>query len=311
MYRFLLTPRWWAINVFVVLAVPICLAAGTWQLSRFEAQVDSHREQERLAEGEGEVRPLAELLPLTTETVGHQAEITGSFDAEHQLLVPERMVDGRRGFYVLTPLRPTDGSPAVPVVRGWLPGRADPAAAPEPPAGEVTVVGALQAAESPSKVSGRTEGLAPGELGVIGAASLINVLPYEVTDSWITVREPEPPLVAVPATAPTGTGLDLDAFQNLGYTAEWFVFAGFAVFMWFRLFRREVEQQRDRELGLTDEGPAPGGGTAAPGRPNGPDRPDRPTGPGGPKTRDEPDERAGATRPNRPPERPADDLART
>ncbi|MDT0266971.1 SURF1 family protein [Streptomyces sp. DSM 44915] len=263
MYRFLLTPRWWAINVFVVLAVPICLAAGTWQLSRFEDQVDSHRAHEELAEGTGEVRPLADLLPLTTETVGQQAEVTGSYDPEHQLLVPERMLEGERGFYVLTPLWPADGSPAIPVVRGWLPGAADPATAPEPPTGEVTVVGALQAAESPSKVSGRTEGLAPGELGVIGAASLINVLPYEIEDAWITVREPAAPMAAVPVTAPTGTGLDLDAFQNLGYTAEWFVFAAFAVFMWFRLFRREVEQQRDLELGLLDEpaGPAPKGGT--------------------------------------------------
>ncbi|SOD67724.1 Cytochrome oxidase assembly protein ShyY1 [Streptomyces zhaozhouensis] len=303
MYRFLLTPRWWAINVFVVLAVPVCLAAGTWQLSRFEAQVDSHRAQQELAQGEGEVRPIAEMLPLTTDTVGHQVEVTGTFDAENQLLVPERMVDGERGFYVLTPLRPADGSPAVPVVRGWLPGAADPAAAPEAPGGEVTVVGALQAAESPSTVSGRTEGLAPGELGVIGAASLINVLPYETEDSWITVRDPEPPMAAVPATAPTGTGLDLDAFQNLGYTAEWFVFAGFAVFMWFRLLRREVEQQRDRELGLV-EGPAP-----SPGAPKdaGETRAGDTEGAEGTAG----DATAAASRSNRPPEQSADDLART
>ncbi|UED85464.1 SURF1 family protein [Streptomyces profundus] len=292
MYRFLLTPRWWTINIFVMLAVPICLIAGIWQLGRFESQVDSHREQQKLAEGTGEVRPVGELLPLTTETVGRQAEATGTFDPEHQLLVPERMIEGRRGFLVLTPLLPADGSPAVPVVRGWLPGAADPAAGPEPPAGEVTVVGALQAAESPSKVSGKTEGLAAGELGVIGAASLINILPYPVEDSWITVREPEAPLVAVPATAPAGTSLDLDAFQNLGYTAEWFVFAGFTLFMWFRFFRREVETLRDAELGLTDDGPATAAGPGAPGGPRSPEGPERPAS-------------------EQPPDRQADDLART
>jgi hypothetical protein len=55
---------------------------------------------------------------------------------------------------------------------------------------------------------------------------------------------------AVPPSAPANTGLDLKAFQNLGYTGEWFVFAGFVVFMWFRLLRREVEFVRDAELGL-------------------------------------------------------------
>jgi cytochrome oxidase assembly protein ShyY1 len=256
-YRFLLTPRWWAINVFVVLAIPVCLVAGSWQLSRFEDQVAAHREQQDAAEVTGPARPLARLLPPTTETVGEVATVTGRFDAGEQLLVPDRELDGERGFYVLTPLLPSDGGPAVPVVRGWLPGAADAGRVPEPPAGEVTVAGALQAAESPSEVGGGATGLPDGQLAVIGAASLINVLPYEVVDAWITVRDAEAPLAAVPPTAPSGSGLDADAFQNLGYTAEWFVFAGFAVFMWFRLFRRELEAKRDEELGLTpeDEGP--------------------------------------------------------
>jgi hypothetical protein len=83
------------------------------------------------------------------------------------------------------------------------------------------------------------------------------VLPYPVLDGWLTVSDATAPLTAVPPTAPAGTGLDADAFQNLGYTAEWFVFAAFAVFMWYRLFRREVETRRDAALGLpVDERPA-------------------------------------------------------
>jgi cytochrome oxidase assembly protein ShyY1 len=262
-YRFLLTPRWWAINVFLVLAVPVCLAAGTWQLARFEDRVANHRDQQELAENTGAPRPLADLLPPTSDTVGRAAEVTGTYDAAHQLLVPGRVLDDREGHYVLTPLRPAGGGPAVPVVRGWLPGAADPDAAPAPPAGEVTVTGALQAAESPSSVTGPTSGLPTGQIGVIGAASLINVLPYDVLDAWLTLTDADAPLTAVPAAAPTGTGLDLDAFQNLGYTAEWFVFAAFAVFMWFRLFRREVELRRDAELGLLPDQPGRPDETAA------------------------------------------------
>lgn len=54
----------------------------------------------------------------------------------------------------------------------------------------------------------------------------------------------------VPAAAAQGSGLDLKAFQNLGYTGEWFVFGGFVLFMWFRLVRREAEAARDIQLGL-------------------------------------------------------------
>lgn len=66
-----------------------------------------------------------------------------------------------------------------------------------------------------------------------------------------------PGLKAVPAAAPQNSGLDLQSFQNLGYTGEWFVFAGFVVFMWFRLARREAEALRDLELGITPEDAEP------------------------------------------------------
>ncbi|MCZ9347388.1 SURF1 family protein, partial [Streptomyces sp. TRM76130] len=66
MYRFLLTPRWWGINVFVVLAIPFCVFMGSWQLSRFEDRVDEHHSADRLAESARTqaARPLADLLPV-------------------------------------------------------------------------------------------------------------------------------------------------------------------------------------------------------------------------------------------------------
>lgn len=270
MYRFLLTPRWWGINVFAVLAIPVCLFMGSWQLSRFETRVDSHRDQQTQADEArtADSAPLADLLPVSTETSGRRATATGRYDTAHQLLVPDRDLDARKGFYVLTLLR-TDAGKALPVVRGWLPGDAgskdDAAKIPAPPSGQVTVVGALQASESPSSKGVRTSGGLPqGQLGVISAASLVNLVPYAVYDAWITVAEAAGPLTAVPPAAAPNSGLDLKAFQNLGYTGEWFVFAGFVAFMWFRLYRREAEAARDLALGIT------------------PDRPDGPSDPDGP-----------------------------
>ncbi|GAA4001917.1 SURF1 family protein [Streptomyces marokkonensis] len=254
MYRFLLTPRWWGINVFVVLAIPFCIFMGSWQLGRFEDRVQDHETTttEQDSTGRGAARPLAEMLPVDKATVGEQTTVSGRYD--DQLLVPERKLDDREGYYVLTLLRTDDGE-ALPVVRGWLPGAPDPAKAPAPPTGEVTVTGALQAAESPGSngVSGRS-GWPEGQTGAISAATLLNLVPYDVHDAWVTLNEGDSGMRAVPVTAPQGTGLDLKAFQNLGYTAEWFAFVGFVVFMWFRLLRREAELARDAELGLAPEG---------------------------------------------------------
>ncbi|MFD5111384.1 SURF1 family protein [Streptomyces sp. NPDC058220] len=246
MYRFLVTPRWWGINVFVVLAIPFCIFMGTWQLGRFEDRVDSHKAaEERPDPGKRAAVAVETLLPVDQETSGRHATASGRYG--DQFLVPDRELDGKNGSYVLTMLR-TDGGQALPVVRGWLaPGKKVPA----PPTGEVTVTGSLQASESTGSDGVRAGGGLPqGQLGMISAASLVNLVPYGVYDAWITVSEASDGLRAVPAAAPQNTGLDLKAFQNLGYTGEWFVFAGFVVFMWFRLYRREAEAVKDRALGL-------------------------------------------------------------
>ncbi|MFD8967869.1 SURF1 family protein [Streptomyces sp. NPDC059568] len=246
MYRFLVTPRWWGINAFVLLAIPFCIFMGTWQLGRFEDRVSTHQAaQERPDPGERAAVAVQTLLPVDQETSGRHATATGRYG--DQFLVPDRELDGRNGSYVLTMLR-TDGGKALPVVRGWL---AEGKEAPAPPVGEVSVTGALQASESVGSDGVRSGGGLPqGQLAMISAASLVNVVPYEVYDAWITVTQASDGLLPVPAAAPQNSGLDLKAFQNLGYTGEWFVFAGFVIFMWFRLFRRDAEAVKDRALGL-------------------------------------------------------------
>lgn len=274
MYRFLLTPRWWGINLFVVLAIPFCVFMGTWQLGRFEDRVQTHEAAQQQPEpGSRTAEPLDELLPVTTETSGRPATATGRY--ADRFLVPERRLDNRKGFYVLDMLR-TDSGKALPVVRGWLPG--DPGRTPVPPApaGEVTVTGDLQASENAGTSGvGAKGGLPDGQVGMISAASLVNLVPYDVYDAWVTLPKSDAgasgtsadaasdagagsgavALRPVPASAPEGGGLDLKAFQNLGYTGEWFVFAAFVVFMWFRLVRREAEAARDVQLGLVPEAP--------------------------------------------------------
>ncbi|MFD7716681.1 SURF1 family protein [Streptomyces sp. NPDC059814] len=283
MYRFLLTPRWWGINLFVVLAIPFCVFMGTWQLGRFEDRVQTHEAADKQpAPGTRVAKPLDELLPVDTVTSGRPATATGRY--ADQFLVPGRKLDDRTGFYVVGMLR-TDSGKALPVVRGWLPGKAGHTSVPAAPTGDVTVIGDLQASES-SGTAGvdATGGLPDGQVGMISAASLVNLVPYDVYDAWVTLQKTDADagpgdtgagtgtgaasgagdakgaavLRPVPATAAQGTGLDLKAFQNLGYLCEWFVFAAFVLFMWFRLVRREAEAVRDLRLGLVaDTTPTP------------------------------------------------------
>lgn len=284
MYRFLLTPRWLAVSALALLAVPVCVFMGSWQLSRFEARVNQHKSAKHDEQKTAQAAPvpLARVLPdlkaqVRGDDSGRIVSATGRYDTGHQLLVPERTLDGRTGYYVLTPLRIGGAGAALPVVRGWLPGSASAAehrgSVPPAPTGRVTVTGAVQYPESSDSDGVDTSGTLPsGQLGIISAASLVNVLPYPVyAGGWITDQHAAAPLKAVPPAAPPNSGLDLKAFQNLGYTGQWFVFAGFSVFMWFRFVRREAEARADAALGITpqdldgpgDAGPPDGPGCGA------------------------------------------------
>jgi cytochrome oxidase assembly protein ShyY1 len=263
-YRFLLKPGWLALTLLMVAAVPACVFMGLWQLGRFEDRVEQHNATEDRPHEAAE--PLRRVLGegsrergVTGDDINRPVTVTGRWDVERQLLVPGRTLDGRDGYWVLTPVRPSGGGEAVPVVRGWKAGkppersagRAAAAQLPEPARGVVTVRGYLRAPESEETPGAHPgTGLPEGQVGMVSGATLINVLPYPVRDAWVAQREAPAGLMALPPQQAEGSGLSARAFQNLGYTGEWFVFAGFAVFMWFRFVRREAEVRRDQAMGL-------------------------------------------------------------
>ena len=88
-------------------------ALGGWQISR---GLDKRATEQLFRDAPGytswhdgmEVRPYQQL------------EATGEFDGDHQLLLENIIVDGRNGYYVITPLVGLADEPVLLVNRGWI-----------------------------------------------------------------------------------------------------------------------------------------------------------------------------------------------
>lgn len=241
------TPRMIALLVVFLAAAAVCARLGAWQLERAEVRGAS-AQAARLAEIEAqEPVPLEEVLaPQSTfdgALVGRRVEVTGQFEADGQLLVVDRALDGRTGYLVLTPLRvesadaEADGA-VLPVVRGWVADGdpdADRVAVPE---GEVTVTGYLQGSEDSGQAHGTLE---PGTTDSISSAELLGVWGGPIWTGYAVLTSVDPAqaggIELLPPPTRSGTGLNI---QNLGYAAQWFVFGGFAVFLWVRLLKDEL-----------------------------------------------------------------------
>ncbi|MBT0994396.1 SURF1 family protein [Cellulomonas sp. DKR-3] len=228
-------------------AAAVCGLLGAWQLDR--AEVRGHAAQER-HEAERAAAPpvpladeLAPQTPFRGELVARKVAVTGHYEAAGQLLVPDRVHDGVTGYLVLTPLRvdgsgaaaggSTTGSGAVlPVVRGWV---ADPADAGTPPAGEVDAVGYLQASEQ----SG--DGVEGGQVTAISSAELVGEWGGPIYTGYLVLVSSDPAqddaLVLLDPPSVPGAGLNI---QNLAYAAQWWIFGGFAVLLWWRMVRDEA-----------------------------------------------------------------------
>ncbi|MFC4111189.1 SURF1 family protein [Nonomuraea zeae] len=250
-YRFLLTPRWLALHVVVLLVIPAFVFLGRWQFGRFEERsansdrVTSNIEAapvplDRLAAPGQQVRQDDRFRTVT---------VAGTYDPSHALLVRRRPQAGMPGYYVLTPLVTGPGT-AVIVNRGWVKAGATADTAPEvPPAptGQVTVTGRLRPSET-EESSGIRErsGLPAGQVLLINPAKIGEGLPYQLVGGYVELTEQQPKPAAAPEPVPApdvGSGGGL----NLAYGVQWWLFIGIAIAGWILLIRREVAERRAQE----------------------------------------------------------------
>lgn len=236
MIRTALRPGWLALLALLAVVVVSFYQLGMWQLG-----VSSNKAARELAAAQA-TRPteaLAEVTaphqPFPAYGAGLPVSASGEYDASLQFLVPDRLLDGEPGYWVVTPLR-TDVSGEVallPVVRGFVP---DPAQADRPPAAVVQIVGTL--APSESDTTGQPP--APGQRGAIDTADLVNLWDEPLYNSFVFLVEETPATTSadvtrVPPPVFGESGIDP---RNVGYALQWFVFALFAVYMYYRFLRQ-------------------------------------------------------------------------
>jgi hypothetical protein len=95
-------------------------------------------------------------------------------------------------------------------------------------------------------------------------ADAIQHVDQDLYGGYVLARRPTPGLVAVtPASLPKPP--TFTAVRNLLYAVEWWVFGGFAVFLWWRWCRDELERQRAVDAGerageadMSEDGEGPG-----------------------------------------------------
>jgi cytochrome oxidase assembly protein ShyY1 len=264
-----LKPRWIAGFILAIVISGVFVLLSQWQFGRStqpEVPVNPATEQ---------VQPLTGTLEPGDFFHGTDADqmvsAQGTYDPAKQVLVPGRLYGGKTGYWVVSAFA-VAGAPTlsgvaaspqtwIPVARGWV---ADPADAPAPPSGTVELTGRLLPSEAP--LAGTAA--APGQATAVSVAELINYWEISSYPGFVAATSEIADGTDVSPAAVPGDLLPLQIgpqppaqqinWLNLFYSLEWVVFAGFALFIWWRLvkddYHRDLEESLDDE---DDEHPLP------------------------------------------------------
>lgn len=251
MLQMMLRPRW-VLALLAALGIAAGFALlGQWQLER---AVEQAVVVERPTE---EVRPFADVaqpdVPTEQAATGQRVEVAGDFVPGDTVVVEGRLNDGETGYWVVAHLEVTDAAAGgLPVALGWAPDadaardaadRFDESLAGSG-AQPVTLVGRFLPSEAPVVPD---DDAGPHTMQTVAVAHLINVwAEYDdrpVYFGYVTAAEPTAGLETI-VSPPPEVEAELN-WLNVFYAVEWVVFAGFAIFLWYRLVRDAVERERD------------------------------------------------------------------
>lgn len=231
MLRIALRPRWIAALVLALAVAAGFASLSQWQLSR---SVSTGTVVERPTET---VLPLTDVAspqkPLAAAADGQRVTVTGRYLPHDTLILSDRLNQGATGYWVVAHLQ-ADGA-GVAVALGWTASRsAAETVAASFTGGDAIVDGRLVADEGP-----QTGNFQSGDLSTLSAGAMVNLWSTPdaagVYNGYIVSANPPVGLEKIHAPKPV-TDVELN-WLNLFYAAEWVIFAGFAVFLWWRLVR--------------------------------------------------------------------------
>jgi surfeit locus 1 family protein len=219
----LTTPRALALLALALVVMAVMIAMGRWQYGVY----DDHQRADAMAVMRRAAVPLdAALGPdqaFPSASVGIPVVVSGRYDRSDQLYV-RHLAGSKDKYAVVTPLLTGSGS-AVLVVRGSASATRAPAAP-----GPVRVVGILEPSQSqPSSIDSRrvTDGLwLPG---------LVSRVRPDLYSGYVVLTRSDPaePLARVEPPLPHPSRWA--GLRNLLYAVQWWIFAAFVGFMWWRI----------------------------------------------------------------------------
>lgn len=226
-----LAPRlWWGHLLVLVLTIAAVLL-GTWQVQAWQER----RSAEARDLTQVDPVPVVDVLgpddPFPGDKVGQPVTLEGTWLSTGTVFVSGRERDGVDGFWMVTPLALADA--AIPVVLGWV---ADPDGAPAVPTGEAALSGWLQ---PPDSGGARDEDVSDDVVPQLRTADLVQLVDQDLYGAYAVARDGFAGLPAADLAQLPEVGR-FTALRNLLYGIEWWVFGGFAVFVWWRWVRDET-----------------------------------------------------------------------
>jgi cytochrome oxidase assembly protein ShyY1 len=257
LFRMMLRPRWIA-ALFLALALAAGFAwLGQWQLAR---AIDSGTVAETQTES---VVPLASAAkpsgPIRDAVTGQLVTVTASFSPTDYELLQGRLNKGVAGYWVVAHATVSgadaNGSPvALAVARGWAADKATATSvmarlANEPPT-EQTIVGRLLPTEAPEVPDPKGDPNVMKDMSVAALYNLWTGVDHTVVyEAYVVEKTPPAGLVAIDSPPPIQQ--QTVNWLNIFYAAEWAVFAGFAVFFWYRVVKDAKEKEDEERLQLS------------------------------------------------------------
>jgi surfeit locus 1 family protein len=240
-------PKWIALLLLAIALAGTFAWLGRWQLER---SIENGKPGPAATETQQRLQDVAKpQSTMPSKLDGQKVSVRGRFVAGDTIVLTGRSGGGK--YQTLGRFVVAANGASLPVVIGYADSRAAAVSGGERVAdgSTVTVLGRYYPTESPDQ-----DDFTKGETSAVSSASLPNLwqgFSGEIYGGYVVATAPtasQAHLGTIADHKPTRQ-VQLD-WLNLFYAAEWVVFAGFAIFLWYRFVKDEYERESEAAGGV-------------------------------------------------------------